>query len=74
MITPIKPRPTAVQRLAFIFSLKNRIENITTQIGPENAIEVTSASSKFRSPTKMAYIPIVPTPALKQCNFTRFVL
>ena len=36
--------------------------------------EVTSASSKFRSPTKMAHIPIVPTPALKQCNFTRFVL
>ena len=27
----------------------------------ENAIEVTSASSKFRSPTKIAHIAIVPT-------------
>ncbi len=61
MRTPIKPRPTAVQRLAFIFSPKNKIENITTQIGPENAIEVTSASSKFRSPTKIAHIAIAPT-------------
>ena len=34
---------------------------MTTQIGPEKAIEVTSASSKFRSPTKIAYIAIAPT-------------
>ena len=38
----------------------NKIENITTQIGPENANEVTSANPKFLIPSKIAYIAIAP--------------
>ena len=61
MRTPTNPRATAIQRFALIFSPKNKIENITTQIGPEKAKLVTSESCKFRRPTKIAYIATAPT-------------
>ena len=35
--------------------------DIAKKIGPENSIELTSASSKFRSPTKIAYMEIAQT-------------